>query len=136
MWDTIIARFKRTSADNDRIAIGKYGEHVAVEHLKEKGFQIIARNWRCFYGEIDIIARDKTELAFIEVKTRRNTWTEFWSPESAVDENKRRRLRRLAQCYIARNRNIAFTEVRFDIISVVLTQRANVDSITHIPDAF
>jgi putative endonuclease len=50
--------------------VGKYGERVALRHLEDAGFEILARNWRCPDGEIDIVARDRNVLVICEVKTR------------------------------------------------------------------
>ena len=54
-------------------ALGRFGEEVAAEHLRLQGLQILARNWRCPTGELDIVARDGSSLVICEVKTRRST---------------------------------------------------------------
>jgi len=59
-----------TMSDSRR-RFGQWGEYVAALHLEEKGFSIIAKNWRCQRGEIDIIARDVDEYVFVEVKARK-----------------------------------------------------------------
>jgi putative endonuclease len=102
-------------------AIGRYGEQVAARHLTEAGLTILARNWRCTSGELDIVARDGKVLVFCEVKTRSST--RFGRPAEAVVGAKAARLRRLAACYLAEQRTAdpaAFwPDVRFDVVSVV-----------------
>ena len=55
-----------------RHAVGKAGEEAAVQYLRQHGYRILERNYRCRFGEIDLIARDGRMLAFVEVKTRRS----------------------------------------------------------------
>ncbi len=97
--------------------LGRRGEEVAVEHLERLGLVIIARNWRCREGEIDIVATDGIDRVVIcEVKTRSGVG--FGSPAEAVTRVKRRRLRRLAQLYLADHLN-RWVAVRFDVIGVL-----------------
>ena len=81
-----------------RAEIGALGENLAVEHLTSLGLQVLDRNWRCRYGELDIIAADDAPrtAVFVEVKTR--TSDLFGGVEQAVTPEKVRRLRRLAGC--------------------------------------
>ena len=69
---------------------GKIGEDIAVRYLNEKGYQIIERNFECIQGEIDVIAKDKKELVFIEVKTRASAL--YGLPKEAVDKTKQKHL--------------------------------------------
>ena len=79
-----------------RAEIGAFGEQLAVDHLSGLGLQVLARNWRCRYGELDVIAADPhpDTVVFVEVKTR--TSDRFGGVEQAVTPQKVRRLRRLA----------------------------------------
>ena len=82
-----------------RQAIGAYGERLAARHLEEHGLRILARNWRCADGEVDLILRDGDDVVFCEVKTRR-TGT-FGPPAAAVDPRKVKKLRGLALRWLA-----------------------------------
>ncbi len=105
---------------------GKYGEQLAHKYLKNKGYKILAQNWRYSrYGEIDIIALNKNELIFIEVKTRSSI--NYGNPIEAVDERKMNKILKLAECYINLNPNVNFVACRFDIIGVILKQPAQIN---------
>lgn len=95
--------------------LGKTGEDRAERFLKDRGYRILHRNYRCPLGEIDIVARDGNTLVFVEVKTR--STSRFGTPVESVDERKRNRLRRLALYYIKNNFRTE-PPVRFDIIGV------------------
>jgi putative endonuclease len=96
-------------------AVGAYGERVAARALVDAGMIIVARNWRCTTGEIDIIARDGRTLVFCEVKTRRGD--RFGPPVEAVTPEKVRRLRALAATWLTLNPDMR-GDVRFDVVSV------------------
>ncbi|SCL30265.1 putative endonuclease [Micromonospora nigra] len=113
-------------------AVGAYGERCAVRHLIGAGLRPVARNWRCAAGEIDIIAWDGPVLAFCEVKTRRTDT--YGSPAEAVVPSKARRLRRLAAHWLADTGTTA-DEIRFDVISVLLTEGGPA-RVEHVPGAF
>ena len=116
-----------------RRVIGNTGEDISVKHIKDKGYALICRNYRCRFGEIDIIARDKNTLVFIEVKTF--TGTDLGSPKEAVTSHKIEKIIFVAKHYIAKNR-IKDSRFRFDVIAVVLDSQKNVKSIEHIINAF
>ena len=101
-------------------AVGEYGEELAVRHLKCAGLAILARNWRCRDGELDVVARDGDTIVFVEVKTR--TGTGFGVPAEAVTASKVRRLRILAARYLIAVRPPP-GNVRFDIVSVLIPPR-------------
>ena len=98
-----------------RQAVGAYGERIAEQHLTAQGLVVIARNWRCAEGEIDLILRDGDDVVFCEVKTRRGTL--YGTPAEAVVGTKARRLRRLAARWLADTR-VRPREVRFDVVAV------------------
>jgi putative endonuclease len=105
------------AADHDlqRKSLGARGEDMAVDFLEKKGYTILCRNYRCRSGEIDIIARKKTTLCFIEVKTRRTR--AFGSPQEAVTPRKQHKIGRVAQDFVQRHKlenNLA----RFDVVAV------------------
>ncbi|MEV1287327.1 YraN family protein [Micromonospora sp. NPDC049679] len=115
-----------------RQAVGAYGERRAAQHLAGTGLRIVARNWRCAQGEIDIIAWDGDVIVFCEVKTRRGS--SYGAPAEAVVGSKARRLRQLAARWLVTT-GTRPREVRFDVVSV-LPQRRGAARIDHIQGAF
>ena len=112
----IPSRRKDNKSIVDRIGIGKSGEEEAVEFLKRKGYKILERNYRLpNFGEIDIIAKDKDVICFVEVKTR--TGTSYGEPYEAVTKNKQFKLSMLALSYL-KEKNLMQKRARFDIISI------------------
>lgn len=98
--------------------IGQNGEDIAVNYLKSLGYEIIERNFSCRQGEIDIIARDKNEIVFIEVKTRTNSL--YGMPADAVNEKKQNHLTEAIKYYIYRN-HLENEFIRIDVIEVYLS---------------
>jgi len=105
---------------------GRIGEDLAHRFLRARGCTVVARNYRTLSGsgEIDLVAWDGRKLAFIEVKTRGSE--EFGPPESAVDAEKRERVRRAAHDYVRRS-EIPWRDTRFDIVSIVLDQPPRIE---------
>jgi putative endonuclease len=105
-------------------AVGRYGEQLAAHHLRGAGLTLLARNWRCPEGELDIVAREGDVLVFCEVKTRSSA--AFGWPAEAVGGAKAARLRRLAACYLAEQRPMSprgfWPAIRFDVVSVIHRQ--------------
>ena len=81
-----------------RQGLGRTGERLAAEHLQARGYCILTRNFRCSYGEIDLIAEDGADLVFIEVKTRRGT--SYGLPEEAVTYRKQQKIIQVASFYL------------------------------------
>ncbi len=111
--------------------LGKKGEEVALRFLKKKGYRILEKNYTCKLGEIDIIAKEKDTLAFIEVKTR--TSTLFGPPELSVTPFKQMQLSKAALIYL-KEKNIEEAKARFDVVSILL--RPEGEEIELIRDAF
>jgi putative endonuclease len=109
-------------------AIGRYGEDVAARHLTDSGLQILARNWRCAEGEIDIVARDGAALVICEVKTR--TTIACGLPAEAITRRKADKLRRLAYLWLQDHPG-GGAEVRFDVVSV-LRQPVGAAAVEHL----
>jgi putative endonuclease len=107
---------------NAKDALGQQGEQLAAEYLQRAGFRILARNWRCAEGEIDIVAADRRTLVACEVKTR--SGTRYGTPLEAVTRKKRSRLRRLAVCWVLAN-GVLCDEVRVDVVEVLKDERGN-----------
>jgi putative endonuclease len=115
-----------------RRAVGAYGERLAERHLTDQGLVVLARNWRCGDGEVDLILRDGEDVVFCEVKTRRSD--RFGTPAEAIGAVKVRRLRRLAARWLAES-TLQPREVRFDVVAV-LPQPRGAARIEHIHAAF
>ena len=98
-----------------RAALGARGEERAAQHLESLGYEIVERNYRCRHGEIDIIAREKGDLVFVEVKTRRNN--SFGYPSEAVDSRKRNKLALSGEQYLI-DRDLGEIDCRFDVAEV------------------
>ena len=100
-WLSVSIRTVCVMTSWTRAEIGALGEQLAVEHLQSLGLRVLTRNWRCRYGELDVIAADDAAriVVFVEVKTR--TSDQFGGVEQAVTPDKVRRLRRLAGLWLA-----------------------------------
>lgn len=99
-----------------RFILGSTGESLASEYLTSRGFKIVLRNYRCKFGEIDIIAKDADTLVFIEVKTRSSS--RFGSPASAVTLKKQQQISKVASHYLQKE-NLFDSAIRFDVVSVI-----------------
>jgi putative endonuclease len=117
---------------DNRQNLGKTGETIASNFLEKNGYTIVTRNYRRKFGEIDIIARDRDYLVFIEVKTR--TGTSHGHPLEAITFKKQRQISKVAQCYLAEN-DLYDVAARFDVVSVILSQNDQIH-IEIIPNAF
>ena len=112
--------------------VGEIGENAAEKFLKKKKYKIIKRNYKNYYGEVDIIATDKQYTVFVEVKTR--TGIDYGEASEAVNRIKQRKIATVAQTFLG---NPEYTQIRFDIIEVYLDkQTMKVLKINHIEDAF
>lgn len=100
-----------------RKALGDLGEDLACDHMCGLGMQILERNYRCRFGEIDIVAVDDGVVVVIEVKTRRGT--KYGTPVEAVTPEKAARLRRLAAHWMA-DRRVGAHGLRIDVVAVLI----------------
>lgn len=96
--------------------LGQEGERLAVEYLRRQGYRILETNYRNRLGEIDVVARDRGTLCFVEVKTR--TTTSHGHPFESVSRPKQRKLIRTAQGYLTRA-GAPDTDARFDVVAVM-----------------
>ncbi|MBI4610920.1 MAG: YraN family protein [Candidatus Rokubacteria bacterium] len=116
-----------------RRVVGRRGEAEAARFLKQRGFVILEQNVRSRLGEIDLVARDRGTVVFVEVKARRAGQGD--PPEAAVTPRKQGRLGRLAQGYL-KAKGLGEARCRFDVVAVTLDRDASVAAIRHIPGAF
>ena len=96
--------------------LGREGEQAAADYLGRAGFRVLDRNWRCAEGEIDIVAVERHALVVCEVKTR--SGTRYGPPLEAVTRAKRRRLRRLAACWLNAH-GVRADQVRIDVLGLL-----------------
>jgi len=115
-----------------RHALGLQGEQLAATHLRRLGYEIVAHRHRTRFGELDLVARDGDAIVFCEVKTRRGTG--YGRPVEAVTRAKQRRLRLLAQRWLAAHDEHA-QDLRFDVVGVLLSGDGPA-VVTHLPGAF
>lgn len=114
---------ERTPADRSatpsgsagHLALGRWGERVAERHYRRDGYRVLARNWRCGSGEIDLILEHAGTIVFCEVKTRSSE--AFGHPAEAVDQRRQGRLRRAAVEWMRVGG--CFGAVRFGVVAVL-----------------
>ena len=115
----------------DRKQLGRWGEQAAAEFLKARGYRIIGLNYSCRFGEIDLIAKDRSYVAFVEVKLRKNA--AFAEAREFVTSAKQRRVILAAEKWLMENPTKQ--QPRFDVIEVYGAE-GNIESINHIENAF
>ncbi len=115
-----------------RQQIGNAAEQHAVEYLNQQGLILITKNYRCRYGEIDLIMRENDILVFVEVRYRQHH--HFGSSAETIDYRKQRKLSVTAQCYLQRQRLTDKVKCRFDVIA--FNQPSAVQPIAWIQNAF
>ncbi len=103
----------------ERLDLGKRGEEIAFKKIKKLGYKCIERNYRCPLGEIDLIARHKDCLVFIEIKTRKGRDTGY--AKEAINPRKKRQISKSALYYMKEN-NCCDTRSRFDVVAISIRQ--------------
>ncbi len=120
-------------SNDPRHRLGQQGEQLAADHLERLGYEVVARNHRTRYGEIDLVAADADTLVIVEVKTRRGDG----SPWDNLDARKRAQVRRMGRAYLNdvadRPRRRA---VRFDAIGVRFDRAGTFAGLDHLESAF
>lgn len=109
----------------DKRVFGQIGENAAADVLRAKGYRILKQNYRCRYGEIDIIAEKYGDLSFVEVKTRQNL--NYGRPCEAVTEEKKRHLKLAARCYLDEMKEKGYVprSYGFSIMEILMNQVDN-----------
>jgi putative endonuclease len=113
--------------------LGQRGEAAAARFLKKKGYLVVAQSNRMRLGEIDLVAIDQRTIVFVEVKTRRTH--DAGHPAEAVDQDKQRRLTRLALSYLKRHQLLEY-RARFDVVAVTWAEDNREPLIEHFENAF
>ena len=123
-----------------RRAIGALGERLAADHLRRAGYEIVDRNFRTRFGELDIVAAGDRCLVFCEVKTRVRGRSGGGDPFDSIGTQKRRRLRAMAAQWLAERRaevgRPLEPELRFDAIGVIISPSGRLLALDHLEDAF
>ena len=110
---------------------GDRGEEIALRHLSGLGYELVQRNYRTRYGEIDLVLRDGETLVFVEVKLRRGI--EHGDPLESVTPTKQEQVRSIAEQYLDEVQP-EFAELRFDVVGILDSSKR--PAITHVKDAF
>jgi putative endonuclease len=118
-------RRQRTSGAARR-SLGRFGEELAAEALEKRGYRIIAQNFRCRFGEIDLIAEESQDLVFVEVKTRRGLVCGL--PEEAITSRKAQTLQKVASYYLGLHQR-PDCSWRIDVVAVQLSATGKLEEI-------
>jgi putative endonuclease len=116
---------------DDRRGLGKRGEELAAQHLAAQGYEIVACNWRCEVGELDLVASDGDCLAFVEVRTRRGR--AMGSPEESITPAKQAKLVELAEAYVQAHDWPGYW--RIDVVAVEMDRRGHLLRVDHYENA-
>ena len=113
---------------------GAWGEALAAEYLRKKRYTLVAAGYRCKFGEIDLIVKNRKFLVFVEVKTRKSS--QFARAAEFVDRHKQDRLRIAASMYLSQNPTTL--QPRFDVIEIYAPEGPTTarPEISHLEDAF
>lgn len=116
---------------DDRQGLGQRGEEMAAQHLTAKGYEIVARNWRCKTGELDLVAMDGGCLSFVEVRTRRGR--ALGTPEESITRAKQERLAALAEAYVQAHDWMG--DYRVDVVAIEFDRRGRLLRVDHYENA-
>ncbi len=117
-----------TGKSTARQGLGRTGERLAAEHLQACGYTLVVRNFRCCYGEVDLIVEDGEDLVFVEVKTRRGS--AFGLPEEAVTWRKQQKLMQVAVFYLDLHA-CSERSWRIDVVAVQLSPTGTLEEIRY-----
>lgn len=112
----IFAIFRKKKKRLSAYELGKYGEELASRYLKKNGYIILERNYKCIYGEVDIIAKNNDCIVFVEIKTRKKIREIM--PEDSIGYSKKQHLLKSAEYYISTLPDEV--NYRFDVVSIEL----------------
>ncbi|HLY50611.1 MAG TPA: YraN family protein [Solirubrobacteraceae bacterium] len=127
----------RQASDNSRQQLGQLGEELAAEHLIRRGFQILQRNYRTRWGELDIVAFDGHTLCFAEVKTRRVFAGSALGPFASIGPRKQSQVRKMARSWMAEHVDRRYARViRCDAIGITFDRGGRLIALEHLEAAF
>ena len=115
-----------------RTGLGRWGEEVAGRFLRDRGYQVLATNYRCQYGEVDIVTHDGQDLVFVEVRTRQGL--EFGTPEESLTNAKVGHLVDSCQDYIQKH-GLESAEWRIDLVCIYVGRGRKLRCIKHLRHA-
>lgn len=110
---------KEVESQDPRNALGRRGEEIAARFFAERGYEIAARNWRCRFGEIDLVARKGEEWRIVEVKTRRSLSAGY--PEESITDEKLEHLEQAAAQFIDAQ-GLVDPDVHFDVLAITFRE--------------
>lgn len=110
-------------------ALGSYGETLAADYLRAQGFHLLKKNWRCRYGELDLVMRDGDTVVAVEVKTR--SGRRYGSPLEAITSEKAARLRRLLGEWL-RESGVSASRLRIDAVGITIDRHEGEIDIDHL----
>jgi putative endonuclease len=116
---------------DNRQGLGRWGEDLAARHLVAKGYEVVARNWRCEAGELDLVIRDGDCLVFVEVRTRRGR--AMGTPEESITAAKQARLSGLAEAYVQAHDWPGYW--RLDVVAIEVDRRGRLLRVDHYENA-
>jgi putative endonuclease len=119
------------ATQDSRQRLGRWGEDLAARHLVAKGYEVVARNWRCETGELDLVVRDGDCLAFVEVRTRRGR--AMGTPEESITAAKQARLSALAEAYVQAHDWPGYW--RLDVVAIEVDRRGRLLRVDHYENA-
>ncbi|WP_202077046.1 YraN family protein [Caldalkalibacillus salinus] len=119
---------------DQRKKIGHYGEKLAMEAYEALGYQTIERQFRCRFGEIDLILRKDHTLYFVEVRTK--TSLAFGTAEESVHRDKQQTIRRVSECYLQQYSNQKHDAVQFDVVCIYINKRKRTAQLYRYEQAF
>jgi putative endonuclease len=117
---------KRPKPGVVRQSLGRLGEYLAADALEKRGYCLLERNFRCQYGEIDLVAQEGEDLVFVEVKTRRGTL--YGLPEEAVTSRKARKLQEVAGYYLDLHQ-VPDCSWRIDVVAIQFSSIGKLEEI-------
>lgn len=119
------------ATQDNRQGLGRWGEDLAARHLVGKGYEVVARNWRCEAGELDLVVRDGDCLVIVEVRTRRGR--AMGAPEESITATKQARLCSLAEAYVQAHDWPGYW--RLDVVAVEVDRRGRLLRVDHYENA-
>lgn len=121
---------------DERKALGAFGEAQAAAYLQARGYRLLARNWRCRTGELDLVAEDGDTIVFVEVRTRSvASMGRYGTAYESVNYRKRHKVRETGAYYVHAHR-LYEKPVRFDAVAVLVDASGDSAEIEHVRDAF